>query len=315
MDIRGLKSFITAARCGSFQKASDELFLSSTALINQVNVLEEEIGCKLFTRNNKGIRLTEAGRYFYEACSDIVNRCEDAVQSTYELSIEKTVPVRIGTSLTCSIIGLNPYLAQKISAMKNTNHSSQIIMKHMSDELSEFLNEIRNLGINVDLIPYFLGNTFFSTHSSEFCIMQIPMYIAMSVDHPLHKLKSIHYQDLKGQNLITVSDHVNKYYSRFNQSIIRNAPGTKLDYVSYIDLSVLNEVSAKKHLLLIGGNMTHIHPFLKYIPLDTGFVLPYGFLYSRSPSSAVIHFLEYLKEQGISGSIEDAEILTINKSA
>lgn len=52
-----LKSFICVADCGSFSKAAEKLFVSSTAVMKQMNMLEKELGIKLFIRTNHGIRL------------------------------------------------------------------------------------------------------------------------------------------------------------------------------------------------------------------------------------------------------------------
>ena len=43
MITKELKSFLITAQTGSFQKASEQLYLSSTALIKQINALEQEV--------------------------------------------------------------------------------------------------------------------------------------------------------------------------------------------------------------------------------------------------------------------------------
>ncbi|MBR2639153.1 MAG: LysR family transcriptional regulator, partial [Oscillospiraceae bacterium] len=61
-----LKTFICAAECGSFAKAAEALFLSPNAVKKRIGCLEESLGFLLFERNLKGIRLTPAGKSFYE---------------------------------------------------------------------------------------------------------------------------------------------------------------------------------------------------------------------------------------------------------
>ena len=48
----------------SFIKASEKLFISQPPLSRQIKELEDEIGARLFNRNNKRVELTEAGKYF-----------------------------------------------------------------------------------------------------------------------------------------------------------------------------------------------------------------------------------------------------------
>lgn len=57
-----LETFICVADFGSFSKAADKLYISSTAVIKQINLLEQELGLQLFERTHRGISLTKAGR-------------------------------------------------------------------------------------------------------------------------------------------------------------------------------------------------------------------------------------------------------------
>ncbi|MFR8582335.1 MAG: LysR family transcriptional regulator [Thomasclavelia ramosa] len=45
-------------------KAAHNLYISQTAVTKQIQLLETELGTKLFNRNNKQIELTEVGRFF-----------------------------------------------------------------------------------------------------------------------------------------------------------------------------------------------------------------------------------------------------------
>ena len=60
--LRGLQAFDAAARTGSFAAAAQELGVSPAAISQLVRMLEEQLGRKLFHRQNRRITLTEAGR-------------------------------------------------------------------------------------------------------------------------------------------------------------------------------------------------------------------------------------------------------------
>ena len=60
-----LETFICVADLGSFSKAAEALYISSTAIIKQINLLEQELGLQLFERTHRGISLTKAGRSIY----------------------------------------------------------------------------------------------------------------------------------------------------------------------------------------------------------------------------------------------------------
>lgn len=61
MDDRKLQVMLTTLRTGSFGKAALELDCSQPAVTQQINSMENELGCKLFTRSHNGVQLTPAG--------------------------------------------------------------------------------------------------------------------------------------------------------------------------------------------------------------------------------------------------------------
>lgn len=60
--LRGLQAFDAAARTGSFAAAAGELNVSPAAISQLVRMLEDQLGRRLFHRQNRRIILTEAGR-------------------------------------------------------------------------------------------------------------------------------------------------------------------------------------------------------------------------------------------------------------
>jgi DNA-binding transcriptional LysR family regulator len=61
MKIEQIKAFYKVVTAGSFTKAARELFLTQSAVSQQIRSLEDEIGGRLFDRSGKKIRLTGEG--------------------------------------------------------------------------------------------------------------------------------------------------------------------------------------------------------------------------------------------------------------
>lgn len=61
-----METFIRAADAGSFSKAAEGAFITPTAVIKQINLLEASLGVKLFERTHRGLVLTSAGRSLYQ---------------------------------------------------------------------------------------------------------------------------------------------------------------------------------------------------------------------------------------------------------
>lgn len=65
MTDRSLVGFVTIVEEGSFSAAADALFITQSALSQQIKTLETELGFELFVHNTKKVQLTPAGQAFY----------------------------------------------------------------------------------------------------------------------------------------------------------------------------------------------------------------------------------------------------------
>lgn len=64
--LRQLKYFQSVVRLGSFSEAATEHFISQSAISQQVQALERELGFSLIERKKRSFSLTSAGEYFYQ---------------------------------------------------------------------------------------------------------------------------------------------------------------------------------------------------------------------------------------------------------
>ena len=84
MEIRSLSYFVRIAELGSITRAASHLRVAQPALTRQVQRLEDELGVSLFTRVNRGVRLTEAGQKLLESATRIlrdVERTSDEIRA------------------------------------------------------------------------------------------------------------------------------------------------------------------------------------------------------------------------------------------
>lgn len=66
MDFKQLTYFITVVDEGTISAAAKKLHMTQPPLSTQIKLLENEIGCLLFERGPRSIRLTDAGRIMYD---------------------------------------------------------------------------------------------------------------------------------------------------------------------------------------------------------------------------------------------------------
>lgn len=70
--------FIAVAKHSSFRKASEELYISVSALHRQISLAEEDMGILLFERLSTGLKLTLAGELLY---ADLMRWQKDSQQT------------------------------------------------------------------------------------------------------------------------------------------------------------------------------------------------------------------------------------------
>ena len=94
-----IHTFLTVAACGSMSRAANQLYVSPTAVMNEINKLESHLGFQLFTRTNRGLELTESGSTFFQEAKRIATLSKKAVSKAKQLSDPDQVHIRIGSSL------------------------------------------------------------------------------------------------------------------------------------------------------------------------------------------------------------------------
>lgn len=98
--LTALRAFEAAARHLSFAKAADELAVTPAALSFQIKSLEEHLGQPLFTRLNRAVELTEAGRALAPGASEGFARLATAWRSARRVGDTRAVAVTAGPAFT-----------------------------------------------------------------------------------------------------------------------------------------------------------------------------------------------------------------------
>lgn len=78
LDSRQLLAARVLADTGSFTLAGQHLSLTQSAVSHAIKALEEELGCTLFLRTGKGVKVTPAGRQFLRHADTILQQMETA---------------------------------------------------------------------------------------------------------------------------------------------------------------------------------------------------------------------------------------------
>jgi DNA-binding transcriptional LysR family regulator len=96
MELRHLLYFKTVAGELHFRNAALKLFISQPPLSRQIKELEDELGVLLFTRKNKRVALTDAGKYFKLEVDAIFARLEQSKSIVQQIHKSESGELKIG---------------------------------------------------------------------------------------------------------------------------------------------------------------------------------------------------------------------------
>lgn len=94
--IKQFKYFQAVVRCKSFTEAAEECFISQSAISQQIQALEQELGVKLLNRGNRKFSLTPAGEYFYRKSLVLIADFERMRNETVRIANKDRAELRIG---------------------------------------------------------------------------------------------------------------------------------------------------------------------------------------------------------------------------
>jgi DNA-binding transcriptional LysR family regulator len=97
LEIRAIRTFTTIVKLGNFQKAAEALNYSQPTITLHIKHLEEEIGEKLLDRG-KALKMTEAGRLFYERANALLREYDRLDKTLEDLHGGNAGLIRLGIS-------------------------------------------------------------------------------------------------------------------------------------------------------------------------------------------------------------------------
>lgn len=103
MELRHLRYFVAVAEQLHFRHAAEIMHVAQPALSQQIKQLEEEIGVTLFERSRHKVRLTSAGKAFYENVQSILKQADRAVTKARKVESGTAGTIRVGFVSTAAI--------------------------------------------------------------------------------------------------------------------------------------------------------------------------------------------------------------------
>lgn len=287
-----LETFLKVADAGSFKKAAEESFITPTAVIKQINLLEADLGVKLFDRTHRGLILTKAGTSLYKDTKYIIQYCRDSVIRAKNAMQEDGNVIRIGTSpmtpaqilvkLWPKIHELCPEVKFQLVPFENTPENAREILK--------------NLGQNIDVVAGIFDDTMLHLRQCKgFEISRQPLCCAVSIHHRLADRNRLEIRDLYGENLMLMRRDWSHYVDQLRDDIWQNHRQIHIVDFDFYSVEVFNRCENSNDILMAVQAWDNVHPLLKVIPVEWEHTIPYGLLHAKNPSETVSRFLDAMQ--------------------
>lgn len=279
-----LDTFIQVADAGSFSKAAQALYISSTAVMKQINLLESSLEVQLFQRTPRGLNLTDAGKSYYQDAKYMIQYAKDAQTRARNAMQNNNSVIRIGTSLMTPSQFLME-LWPRVHALHPELKFQMVNFDNTPENAREILG---NLGQNIDLVAGIFDETMLALRCCDAMeLMRVPICCAVSIYHPLAQKKMLSIEDLSGQRLMLIKRNWSKYVDRLRDELWAEHPDIQIVDFPFYNLEVFNQCEHENALLMAVPQWEGVHPLLKILPVDWEHSIPFGLLHSPTPSATV----------------------------
>ncbi len=290
-----LDTFITVADCGSFTKASESLYISPTAVMKQMNLLESHLNLKLIERTPSGVELTSAGEIIYRDAKFMIDYSKKSIAEANAIAHNYDTTFCVGTSL---LNPAKPFMDLWYRVNKNFP-DYKLHLAPFEDNHEGILSEIERLGEKFDFLIGVCDSKAWLSLCNFLPIGRYKKMIAVSREHRLALKERINIEDLYGETLMMVRRGDSGVNDFLRNDLETNHPQIHIeDTPPFYDLSVFNRCAESGNVLLTIECWQDVHPGLVSIPVNWDYSIPYGLLYSLNAPDDVKRFINEVAKLG-----------------
>jgi DNA-binding transcriptional LysR family regulator len=224
MRLEQIQYFVTLVQTLNFSRTAEIHFVSQTAITQQIKLMEEELGLKLFERTKRRVELTNAGKAYYEQALKILDLVEIAA---------KQARIARESSEEHLVISIMPAIEQNkmIEYLLNFRKNyPEVILDFQQGRFREIWDSIEkketDLAFSLEIYPLNHPDI------SKYHIKNIQHYVVMNSNSRFTQYTSIRREQLKGETIFTQrlpKEEWNVISSQFIQN------NFDLDHIVFVD--------------------------------------------------------------------------------
>ena len=124
---------------------------------------------------------------------------------------------------------------------------------------------------------------------------------SVPITHPLCGKAKIELADLKGKKVLLIKKNWNEYIDGLRTDLTTN--GTEIEDFEMFNLNAYNRAVQENVPIITVEGWEDVHPLLRIVPADWEYRIPFGILYSPTPTKQIKDFINTLMKINKTGDI------------
>jgi DNA-binding transcriptional LysR family regulator len=201
IELRHLRYFIAVADELHFGRAAEKLSISQPPLSQQIQALEAHIGAQLFDRNNRTVRLTQAGAQFLKQAKSIIAQVNDASDQAARIYRGEAGNLTLGITSSAPFIQPVSRTLQRFR-LYYPDVNIRIEQLNSKQQITPLLEGQLDLGI--------MRNSQLPDPLAHQLLLSEPLVAVVQADHPFTQLKpgELTFAHFANQPFVFFSDDV-----------------------------------------------------------------------------------------------------------
>ena len=199
LDVRRLQIFSAVAEHGSFTAAAEALFMTHSAVSQQMALLERQLGLSLMTRGPRGVELTDAGRLLAERSTVLLGSIATIEREMRDLNAQHEC-VRLAAFPTAGA-DLIPRVVRDYQ-----QRFPDVRVELRSVHAGDIATCLRDGSVHIGLVwDYDFAPRTFAADVERIHLSDDPLYALFPADHPLAEEAHVALADLSGETWVVRS--------------------------------------------------------------------------------------------------------------
>lgn len=195
MDINYFKEFVTIVEAGTYLEAAERLFISQSTLSRHIQNFESELGCILFERTTRKVKLSKFGELMLPYAKRIVETQKEYTQAVLQNLEDAQISITVG-----SIPALGQYnITEVLAEFKKLN--PRFTLKVIEAESNVLIDLLRQKECDFAFIREADSH---DTDSEFISILYATdnLVAILPTSHPLSKSESLSLAQLRNESFI-----------------------------------------------------------------------------------------------------------------